>query len=211
MRPELPHHPAPIPEKTACQKTHQSLRNVKPQISPVRRFWCALRGSPSAEYFRIRVFRANQARFGVGGGLGTHGGSYRAWNRKLRIGRYRATFGPFGRCWLGGQNQFFMENTEFGLVFPPEGPMVEVPAEYHALPGRISQMVGVPRSRAFWCQIGGSRNTPLRGPPSAEYFRIRVFRANQARFASKGAPKPPGARPIRPGRKLVRFPLVAAG
>ena len=40
MRPELPHHPAPIPEKTACQKTHQSFRNVKPQISPVGRFWC---------------------------------------------------------------------------------------------------------------------------------------------------------------------------
>ena len=46
MRPELPHHPAPIPEKTACQKTHQSFRNVKPQLSPVGRFWCALRGRP---------------------------------------------------------------------------------------------------------------------------------------------------------------------
>ena len=145
-----------------------------------------LRGSPSAEYFRIRVFRANQVRFGVGGGLGTHGGSYRAWNRKLQIGRYRATFGPFGRCWLGGQNQFFMENTEFGLVFPPEGPMVEVPAEYYALPGRIAQMVFVPRSRAFWCQIGGSRNTPLRGPPSAEFGTYENAGAVQARFWDPG-------------------------
>ena len=122
-----------------------------------------------------------------------------------------------------------MENTEFGLDFPPEGhmvevsaeyhalpgrippegPMVEVSAEYHALPGRIAQMVGVPRSRAFWCQIGGSCNTPLRGPPSAEYFRIRVFRENQVRFASKGVPRPPGVTPIRPRGQVVRVLLVA--